>query len=190
MEQEVETALARERGQDGQTVLFPVRIDDAVIESKAGWPALLKNTRNIGDFTGWKDDYSYQRAVERLLRDLKAEEAEDSSCMTPDSLGKRAVLSPRNTILEEWDEVESCIAEAASRNGLTNGEELVSHGQLINRLYEAGKVSEAVREEFFSLSKWHSNVAFNSLSPVEPGMAITFANKARELQKTLVIANR
>jgi uncharacterized protein YjbI with pentapeptide repeats len=73
VEQEVETALSREREPEGKTVLFPIRIDDAVMESKAGWPALLKNTRNIGDFTRWKEHDSYQKAFERLLRDLKAE---------------------------------------------------------------------------------------------------------------------
>ena len=55
VEQEVEAALDRERGHEGKTVLFPVRIDDAVMKSKAGWPALLRNTRNVGDFTRWKD---------------------------------------------------------------------------------------------------------------------------------------
>lgn len=73
VEQEVETALAREREPNGKTVLFPVRIDDAVMESKAGWPALLKNTRNVGDFTRWKEHDSYRKAFDRLLRDLKAE---------------------------------------------------------------------------------------------------------------------
>jgi uncharacterized protein YjbI with pentapeptide repeats len=72
VEQEVETALAREREQEGKTVLFPIRIDEAVMETRAGWPALLKNTRNVGDFTRWKEHDSYQRAFDRLLRDLKA----------------------------------------------------------------------------------------------------------------------
>ena len=68
----METALAREREPEGRTVLFPIRIDDAVMESRAGWPALLKNTRNVGDFTRWKEHDSYQKAFERLLRDLQA----------------------------------------------------------------------------------------------------------------------
>ena len=74
VEQEVETALASEREQEGKTVLFPIRVDDAIMEIKSGWPALLKNTRNVGDFTHWKDHDSYQRAFDRLLRDLRAEE--------------------------------------------------------------------------------------------------------------------
>jgi hypothetical protein len=74
VEQEVETALSREREQESRaTVLFPIRIDGAVMQSRAGWPALLKNTRNVGDFTRWKEHDSYQKAFDRLLRDLKAE---------------------------------------------------------------------------------------------------------------------
>jgi uncharacterized protein YjbI with pentapeptide repeats len=72
VEQEVETALAKEREREGETVLFPIRIDDAVMESHEGWPALLKNTRNVGDFTRWEEHESYSIALERLLRDLKA----------------------------------------------------------------------------------------------------------------------
>lgn len=72
VEQEVETALAREREQEGKTVLFPIRIDAAVMETKSGWPALLKNTRNVGDFTRWKDNDSYREGFDRLLRDLKS----------------------------------------------------------------------------------------------------------------------
>jgi uncharacterized protein YjbI with pentapeptide repeats len=73
VEQEVETALARERKPAGMTVLFPVRIDDAIMQINTGWPAYLKNTRNVGDFTRWKDHDSYREALDRLLRDLKAE---------------------------------------------------------------------------------------------------------------------
>jgi hypothetical protein len=72
VEQEVETALARERKQD-ETVLFPIRLDNAVMEIEGGWPALIKNTRNIGDFSRWKEHDAYQKGFNRLLRDLKAE---------------------------------------------------------------------------------------------------------------------
>ena len=73
VQQEVETALAKERGQ-GRTVLFPIRLDDTVMQIDSGWPAYLKNTRNIGDFRAWKDHDSYQQTFNRLLHDLKAEE--------------------------------------------------------------------------------------------------------------------
>lgn len=186
VEQEVESALAKEREQEGRTVLFPIRIDGAVMDSKAGWPALLKNTRNVGDFTRWKDHDSYQKALERLLRDLKAEETIKPSYLTPDSLERRAVISPRDTTLEEWHRVEESIVQAAKRNGISL-EERVACGLLINQLHEAGKISDAVREAFFLLSKWHRMIAFDSFSAVEPGHAITFVNKARELQKALAV---
>ncbi len=70
----METALAREREQEGKTVLFPIRVDDSIMEIKSGWPALLKNTRNVGDFTRWKERGSYRKAFEKLLRDLQAAE--------------------------------------------------------------------------------------------------------------------
>src|SRR6266446_10269977 len=73
VEQEVETALARER-QQGTTILFPVRIDNTVMTLETGRPALIRNTRNIGDFRRWKTHGVYQKAFDRLLRDLKAAE--------------------------------------------------------------------------------------------------------------------
>jgi uncharacterized protein YjbI with pentapeptide repeats len=73
VEQEVETALARER-QQGTTILFPVRIDNTVMALETGWPALIRNTRNIGDFRRWKTHDVYQKAFDKLLGDLKAAE--------------------------------------------------------------------------------------------------------------------
>jgi len=72
VEQEVETALRKERQPDTGTVLFPVRLDDSVLNISAGWPALIKDTRHIGDFTRWKEHDSYTEAFQRLMRDLKA----------------------------------------------------------------------------------------------------------------------
>ena len=46
VEQEVETAMEREEKQGG-TVLFPIRIDDAVMGSQAGWAHLIR--RWIGE---------------------------------------------------------------------------------------------------------------------------------------------
>jgi uncharacterized protein YjbI with pentapeptide repeats len=71
VEKEVETAMERER-QEKRTVLFPIRLDDAVMEIPNGWPADIRRTRHIGDFTKWKNQDDYQKAFDRLLRDLKA----------------------------------------------------------------------------------------------------------------------
>jgi hypothetical protein len=71
VEHEVETALARER-RDKRTILFPIRLDEAILEHKhTGWPALVQNERHIGDFTGWKEHDHYQAAFNQLMRDLK-----------------------------------------------------------------------------------------------------------------------
>jgi hypothetical protein len=48
--QEVESALAKERKED-RTVLFPIRLDEAVSKMEGGWPTLIRNTRHIGGFT-------------------------------------------------------------------------------------------------------------------------------------------
>ena len=70
VEREVETAMEREQSQ-GQTVLFPIRLDDTVMEIKNGWAADIRRMRNIGDFRWWENPRLYQRSFERLLRDLK-----------------------------------------------------------------------------------------------------------------------
>jgi len=74
IEQEVKTALAKE-GEQNKAVLFPIRVDNTVMMVKTGWPALIRKTRYIGDFTNWKDHDTYVKAFVRLLRDLKARRA-------------------------------------------------------------------------------------------------------------------
>ncbi|HEV2802457.1 MAG TPA: toll/interleukin-1 receptor domain-containing protein [Pyrinomonadaceae bacterium] len=71
VEKEVETAMESEAEQH-RTVLFPVRLDDSVMEIKTGWPADVRRTRHIGDFRRWKEHDEYRKAFARLLADLKA----------------------------------------------------------------------------------------------------------------------
>jgi len=77
VEDEVEAAmekerLAREVGED-RTVLFPVRLDEAVRTTTKAWAAKLRRQRHIGDFSSWKNYDDYQKAFNRLLTDLKEE---------------------------------------------------------------------------------------------------------------------
>jgi uncharacterized protein YjbI with pentapeptide repeats len=72
VEGEVEKAFEEER-QRGSLVLFPVRLDDAVLTTKEAWAGHLRRTRHIGDFRTWKDHDVYQHTLERLLRDLRVE---------------------------------------------------------------------------------------------------------------------
>jgi uncharacterized protein YjbI with pentapeptide repeats len=48
VEQEVQRALGQER-KTGKTIIFPIRIDDAVMAIDGGWAEYIRNTRNIGD---------------------------------------------------------------------------------------------------------------------------------------------
>jgi TIR domain/Pentapeptide repeats (8 copies) len=72
VEGEVTRALDEERTRK-QVVLFPVRIDDAVMQTSEAWARPLRGQRNIGDFTGWKEHDSYQKSLDRLMRDLRVE---------------------------------------------------------------------------------------------------------------------
>lgn len=71
VQHEVLAALAKEQGK-APWVLFPICIDDAIMNTSVPWATMLKQSRHIGDFTHWKDHDAYQKAFERLLRDLKA----------------------------------------------------------------------------------------------------------------------
>ena len=97
VEDEVESALekerkAKERGEE-RTVLFPIRLDSAVMETDAAWAASIRRTRHIGDFSAWKDHDAYQVAFQRLLRDLKSgatkEGGNGESCTCGDCEARR-----------------------------------------------------------------------------------------------------
>jgi uncharacterized protein YjbI with pentapeptide repeats len=75
VEDEVTKAFEEER-QRGGVVLFPVRVDDAVFDTKEAWAAKLRANRNICDFRAWRDHDAYQKALERVLRDLRVESSE------------------------------------------------------------------------------------------------------------------
>ena len=68
----------------GKPILFPIRLDDTVLDATSGWTTDVKG-RFIGDFSAWETPAVYQEAFERLLRDLKAEGAKDDD-QTPQSL--------------------------------------------------------------------------------------------------------
>jgi hypothetical protein len=57
VENEVEAVLEREDRQQRE-VLFPVRLDDEVMQTPKAWAATLRRTRHIGDFTAWTDSSS------------------------------------------------------------------------------------------------------------------------------------
>jgi hypothetical protein len=62
-----------EEERHGRTVLFPVHVDDPVLDTTEQWAHDLRRTRHIGGFTRWKEPDAYRQAPERLLRDLEVE---------------------------------------------------------------------------------------------------------------------
>lgn len=72
VQDEVEAAYEKER-KELRIVLFPIRIDEAVMVTDKGWAAKIRRARNIGDFTMWNNPFIYQERINRLLRDLQAE---------------------------------------------------------------------------------------------------------------------
>jgi TIR domain/Pentapeptide repeats (9 copies) len=73
VQKEVETAFEKEE-QENRLVLFPLRLDEAVMHMNVGWAADIRRQRHIGDFTHWKKHDAYQQALARLLRDLTVED--------------------------------------------------------------------------------------------------------------------
>jgi hypothetical protein len=69
VEDEVQKAFAEERDRK-ELVLFPVRIDDAAMETPEPWARKLRDQRNVGDFRRWKDRDAYKHSFERVVRDL------------------------------------------------------------------------------------------------------------------------
>ncbi len=74
VKREVEQAIDEEQRR-GKPILFPIRLDDAVLDATSGWTTDVKR-RFIGDFSAWKEPAAYQAALDRLLRDLRAETRE------------------------------------------------------------------------------------------------------------------
>jgi hypothetical protein len=72
VEDEVTAGFEEERKR-GEGVLFPIRLDDAVLKTKEAWAAKLR-ARLIGDFRQWKDHDAYQQSFQRMLRDLTKEQ--------------------------------------------------------------------------------------------------------------------
>ncbi len=53
VEREVELAFERERQPPGTLVLFPIRLDDAVMQTNTAWAGDIRRIRFIGDFRLW-----------------------------------------------------------------------------------------------------------------------------------------
>ena len=52
-------------------IFLPIRVDDAVLGSDQVWAEYINKTRNICDFSNWKDHDDDHQALENLLNELK-----------------------------------------------------------------------------------------------------------------------
>jgi hypothetical protein len=66
-------------GVRSRTVLFPVRVDDALFGQVGAPEFRALRDRYVGDFTDWHDPSQYQKSFSRLVRDLSISTSVESS---------------------------------------------------------------------------------------------------------------
>ena len=72
VEDEVNATLAEENKRK-KPILFPICVDAAVLDSDQAWAEYINQTRNICDFSNWKDHDAYHQALENLLDDIRCQ---------------------------------------------------------------------------------------------------------------------
>lgn len=60
----------RQESRAGRTMLFPVTVDSAVLESTDPWVRELLKTSQVADSSHWRDRRAYERSLRRLLQAL------------------------------------------------------------------------------------------------------------------------
>jgi uncharacterized protein YjbI with pentapeptide repeats len=95
VEDEIKAACEEERRR-GQTVLFPIRLDDTVLETKEPWASKLRMDRTISDFRQWKDHGSYHESLASVLRHLSARPLSDDQARSDDQAEDVKITSVRS----------------------------------------------------------------------------------------------
>jgi hypothetical protein len=75
---EVERALSKEP-QGIPNVLYPVRIDQTILNCDTNWAREIKETRHIGNFEHWTNPQQYEHSFKRLLRALRNKQQQGTS---------------------------------------------------------------------------------------------------------------
>ena len=70
VEIEVNAALSEENKRK-KPILFPIRVDAAILDSDSAWAEYINKTRNICNFSNWKNHDGYHQALENLLDDIR-----------------------------------------------------------------------------------------------------------------------
>lgn len=77
VENEVETAMEKEQS-TGKNILFPITLDNSISDVSTGWAATIRRSRHIGDFRKWQEPANFDKAFQRVLRDLRADNSSSS----------------------------------------------------------------------------------------------------------------
>jgi uncharacterized protein YjbI with pentapeptide repeats len=65
------TRAVEEEQRRGRVVLFPVLLDDAVMNAREHWASELRGRSNVADFRRWKDSQKYAANFQSVLQQLK-----------------------------------------------------------------------------------------------------------------------
>jgi hypothetical protein len=137
----------------------------------------------------WSD--GIQTVVEGLLEVITGGALRKTFESGDDQFRELATMSPRQAIKEKWEQLAKAILSTGTRNQVPiqpNDGEATS--QIVNALYQNGKLSESDRESFFMLKKWHFSVTFGGSSePMEPQDAINFGGLADRLTVNFEMIN-
>ena len=71
VQHEVLSALAKEQDKE-PWVLFPIRLDNTVMDTNVPWANTIRQSRHIADFSQWKDHDSYRKAFDKIQIPLES----------------------------------------------------------------------------------------------------------------------
>jgi len=71
---EVEKAIEEEKNSESKK-LFPIRLDDTVLDSKDDWAEKIRLTRHIGNFSNWQNQEIFEKAIKKLIDNMQIEKS-------------------------------------------------------------------------------------------------------------------
>ena len=78
VEFEVELAFEMEK-ESGKTLLYPIKIDNAIETASTAWARMLRRQVHIGNFVNWANSEAYNKALMGLIEDLQVEKDSDEN---------------------------------------------------------------------------------------------------------------
>ncbi|MGI8839035.1 MAG: toll/interleukin-1 receptor domain-containing protein [Pyrinomonadaceae bacterium] len=156
---------------NGEKVILPVWYNVTIDEVRSRSPLLADRIA-----AKWRDGMdSVITSLLDVIQPNPVHVRPEGAKVTPDSLKELAVVSPKTAMSETWTALATAISEAAKRNqSQIEYSEGMSPSEIVNQLFQASKISEEVREEFFRLKKWQESAALWHVHQ-EPADAVGFA---------------